>query len=95
VDDITIRVFLILAIMTKWHIDVVDTNEAFLHGEFEDGEITHMELAKGFERFYKQKTVLKLKMTLYGLIQAAMAFWRKVVLVFVSIGFKRSKADPC
>jgi hypothetical protein len=54
-----------------------------------------MELAKGFERFYKQKTVLKLKMTLYGLIQAAMAFWRKVVLVFVSIGFKRSKADPC
>lgn len=95
VNDITIRVFLILAIMAKWHVEVVDVKGAFLHGEFEDGEIIHMEIPKGFERFYKKNTVLKLKKTLYGLIQAAIAFWRKVVLMFASIGFKRSKADPC
>jgi Reverse transcriptase (RNA-dependent DNA polymerase) len=38
---------------------------------------------------------LKLLRTLYGLVQAAMAFWQKVVLMFATIGFKQSKADPC
>ena len=33
--------------------------------------------------------------TIYGLIQAALAFWRKLVLAFLSIHFQRSKADPC
>jgi Reverse transcriptase (RNA-dependent DNA polymerase) len=94
-NDITIRVSLILAILAKWHVEVVDVKGAFLHGEFEDGEIIHMEIPKGFERFIRRILFLKLKKTLYGIIHAAMAFWRKVVLMFASIGFKRSKADPC
>ena len=68
---------------------------AFLYGEFEDGEEIYMEIPQGFERFYKVNSVLKLLRTLYGLVQAAMAFWRKVVLMFATIGFKQSKADPC
>jgi hypothetical protein len=33
--------------------------------------------------------------TLYGLKQAAMAFWRKLLEAFKSMNFTRSKADPC
>jgi Reverse transcriptase (RNA-dependent DNA polymerase) len=34
-------------------------------------------------------------MTQYGLKQAAIAFWRKLVLMLTANKFKRSKADPC
>ena len=55
-----------------------------------------MKVPMGFERYYNASHEwLKLLRTLYGLIQAAIAFWRKIVLTFLSIGFTRSKADPC
>jgi Reverse transcriptase (RNA-dependent DNA polymerase) len=53
-----------------------------------------MDIPQGFERFYEVNSVLKLLRTLYGLVQAAMAFWQKIVLMFATIGFKQSKADP-
>ncbi len=31
---------------------VVDIKGAFLHGEFEDGEIIHMEIPQGFEKHF-------------------------------------------
>jgi hypothetical protein len=55
-----------------------------------------MVVPKGFERFYDPKTtILLLVRTLYGLVQAAIVFWRKLVLAFAQIGFRRSKVDPC
>ena len=36
-----------------------------------------------------------LKKTLYGLKQAAMAFYRKLLAATANIGLKRSTADPC
>lgn len=95
VTQATIRIFFILAIMAHWAIYILDVRGAFLHGEFEDGEQIYMKVPQGFEKFYPGNVQLKLRKTLYGLIQAALAFWRKLVLVFISIGFKRSKADPC
>jgi Reverse transcriptase (RNA-dependent DNA polymerase) len=86
----------VLAIMSGSPIHVVDVQGAFLHGDFDDGEVIYMKVPQGFERFYDMKQfVLRLLHTLYGLIQAAIAFWRKMVLAFAKIGFKRSKADPC
>ncbi len=36
-----------------------------------------------------------LKMTLYGLKLAAMAFYRKLLAAIANIGLKRSSANPC
>jgi hypothetical protein len=54
-----------------------------------------MEIPKGFERFYASNLVLLLLTTLYGLKQAALAFWRKLVLTMKANSLNRSKADPC
>ena len=95
VSDTTIRIVLILAIMAKWHLEVLDVKGAFLHGEFEEGEEIYMEVPQGFEKYYPENSVILLLKTLYGLKQAALAFWRKLVMAFAFIHFKRSKADPC
>jgi hypothetical protein len=49
----------------------------------------------GFEEFYDDNTVLPLKKCLYGLKQAAMAFYRKLLVAARNIGLKRSLANPC
>jgi hypothetical protein len=46
----------------------------------------------GFEKFYSRNTVLLLKKTLYSLKQAAMAFYRKLLVAMQNIGLKRSTA---
>ncbi len=37
----------------------------FLHGEFEDGEVIYMKVPRGFEKFYPENVVLKLKKCIY------------------------------
>ncbi len=74
---------------------VVDVKGAFLYGEFEDGEKVYIKIPLGLEEFYDRYTVLLLKKTLYGLKQAAMAFYRKLLAATANIGLKRSTADPC
>ena len=84
-----------MAIISKQAIEVLDVQGAFLNGEFEDGEIIYMKVSQGFEKYYPKNVVLQLMKTIYGLIHTALAFWRKLVLAFLSIHFQRSKADPC
>ncbi len=74
---------------------VIDVKGAFLYGEFEGGEKVYIKIPLGFEEFYDRDTVLLLKKTLYGLKQAAMAFYRKLLDATANIGLKRSTADPC
>ena len=73
----------------------MDINGTFLHGHFENGEIIHMSVPKGFEKYYPADVVLLLLRTLYGLNQVAMAFWRKFLKAMYSMGMERSHADPC
>ena len=78
-NDITIRVVLTLMLLAFCHGQIVDIKGAFLHGHFENGEIIHMSVPKGFKRYYPRDVVLLLLKTLYGLKQAAMAFWRELL----------------
>ncbi len=55
----------------------------------------YLKIPLGFEEFYSSDMALLLKKTLYGLKQAAMAFYRKLLAATANIGLKRSSADPC
>jgi hypothetical protein len=70
-----------LMIMADILAHVVDVKGAFLHGQFEDGEVIHMKVPQGFEKHFPEVSVLLLllKKCLYGLIQAAQAFWRQLL----------------
>jgi histone deacetylase 1/2 len=95
-NDVTIHIVLVLLIMAKWAGELVDIKGAFLHGDFEDGKNLYMEVPEGFDKYYDPMYyVLLLLQTIYGLKQSAMAFWRQLLKAFRSMGFKRSKADPC
>ncbi len=57
----TIQIVLILMIMANWQGQIVDVKGAFLHGEFKDSEVIYMKVPHGFEKFYLDDVVLKLK----------------------------------
>jgi hypothetical protein len=55
-----------------------------------------MEVPEGFEKWYDPRLyVLLLLQTLYGLKQAAKAFWEQLLKAFKHMEYSRSKADPC
>jgi hypothetical protein len=76
-------------------MEIMDIKGAFLLGEFKDGHKMFLEVPQGFEEYYPKDCVLLLLKTLYGTIQAAMAFWKKLFEAFKNMKHKRSKADPC
>ena len=54
-----------------------------------------MKVPHSFEKHYKENEVLKLEKTIYGLKQAVMCFWQKLLEGMKKLGNTRSKADPC
>ena len=95
-NDMSIRIVMVLALMAGWISQILDVKGAFLHGEFEEGEEPiYMEVPQGFEKYYGPDVVLLLLKTIYGLKQAAKAFWTELLKAFGSMGCERSKADPC
>jgi hypothetical protein len=91
----SIRIVQILMIMADWQGQIVDIMGACLHGEFQDGKVIYMKVPHGFEKFYPDGVVLKLKKCIYGLEQAAMAFWHQLLLYMKSMEMTWSTADPC
>lgn len=74
----------------------MDLKGVFLRGKFEENaQPIYMKVPQGFEKFYPTNCVLKFLKTLYCLSEAAMAFWKELLKAFRSMGFKRSRADPC
>jgi hypothetical protein len=95
VHDITIRIVLCLIIMAAWAAHIMDGHGAFLKGQFRDGEIIYMKVPQGFERFYPNNVILRLLRSIYGLKQAAVAFWQETLKAFKFMKYQRCKADPC
>ena len=95
VHEITVRIMLVLMIMALWHTEIIDVKGAFLKASFDTKHKVYTEIPKGFEKFYPKNALLLLKKTLYGVKNAAKAFWLVLLKIMASIGLLRSKADPC
>jgi hypothetical protein len=57
----------------------VEVKGAFLHGEFKDSVVIYLKVPLGFEKFYLDDVVHKLKKYINGLKQAMMAFWHQLL----------------
>ena len=96
VSQMTVMIVLTLITMGRYVVKLKDVNGAFLLPDLKENERIYMEIPKGFERHYDpDKEVWLLLKTLYGLIQAAYAFWTLLVNAFKKIDYKRSCVDPC
>ena len=94
-NGMTIKLVLVLMLASGGIAHVADVKGALLHGKFDDGEKIYIKITLGFKEFYDNDRVLLPKKCLYGLRQAAMAFYRRLLAAATKIGLKRSSADPC
>ena len=94
VNEATIFIVLILMVMGGMYAELMDVRGAFLLGTFPDGETLYMSVPQGFENYYGNEVVLLLLKTIYGLKQAAYAYWTALLAVLKKIGLQRSKAGP-
>ena len=62
---------LIISLMKRYSNVLINVVTAFLHGELQDGEKICMKCPPGLES--EEGTILILKNTIYGLVQAARA----------------------
>jgi len=91
INDVAWRILLIA--MLVWNLDamIIDVESAFLYGDL-DEEI-YMDLPDGMTSF-DDECLLLLK-AIYGLVQAARQWHKKLIAVLKKIGFNGGIADLC
>jgi Reverse transcriptase (RNA-dependent DNA polymerase) len=91
VNDVTVRILFIIQLVKGYTSKLMDVETAFLNGDL-DCEI-YMDCSDGVNSGMDE--CLKLKKTIYGLVQTAGAFWKKISSVLKEISFEQSLADLC
>ena len=97
VNDTSFRILLVL--IKKNNLDAwsLDVETAFLNGELE--EEIFMKIPEGLYNQEGNETssnsVLRLKKSIYGLLQAARQWFLKFEEALKNIGFRNNQIDPC
>jgi hypothetical protein len=91
INDVTYRIMLICEIVWKLTSKIIDVETAFLHGDLE--EEIYMDCPDGLA--HENDECLLLLQTIYGLVQSARQFFKKLVKCLKTIGFVGGVADPC
>src|SRR6201996_1978584 len=87
----TVRMMLALAALKDWHISGLDVKTAFLYGELD--EELYMNQPEGFKIPGQQHKVMCLKQAIYGLKQAALAWWKALDKSMATLGCTRLLSD--
>ena len=83
----TARLLLVLAAHNGWQVHHMDVKLAFLNGDLAEEVYVHQ--PAGYEKKNKEGHVLRLRKALYGLRQAPRAWYAKLDVSLMSLGFKR------
>ena len=83
----------------RWVCEIIDVEAAFLEGDMEEQiyiEWPDGVLDFGFETQETMKNkCIKLEKAMYGTVQAALQFFKKMVQNLTKVGLRQSKVDPC
>ena len=92
VNDVSFRLLLLAMLMFGLSGKIADVETAFLYGDLE--EDIYMECPAGMIGVTKDD-VLSLNKCIYGLVQAARQYHKKVTAILRNIGFSGGDVDPC
>ncbi len=93
ISDVTYRILLICEIVWGLTSKIVDVETAFLHGDLEEGQEIYMDCPESLE--HEEDECLLLQKTIYGLVQSARQFFKKLVNCLKTFGFIGVAAAPC
>ena len=98
ISEIAFRTILIMGLMYDWTFEIVDIKTAFLYGELE--EEIYMKVPEGLSIFmgkeFSENECLILEKSIYGLVQAARQFHKKLIAVLIeNMGFEKCIGDEC
>jgi hypothetical protein len=88
----SIRTIIELVASMGWRLHHMDVKATFLNGDIE--EEVYIEKPEGFMIHEQKYHVCRLKKALYGLKQAPRAWYEKMDGFLMSLGFKKSVANP-
>eukprot|EP00253_Pinus_taeda_P025967 PITA_25967 len=89
----SIRTILSLVAAEDLHLEQLDVNITFLHGDLE--EEIYMQQPQGYEVKGKEKLVCRLKKSLYGLKRAPRQWYLKLDRFMSEHGYTRCHSDHC
>jgi hypothetical protein len=72
---------------------IVNVEKAFLHGDLEEGQEIYMNYPESLE--LEEDECLLLQKMIYGLVQSARQFFKKLLSCLKTFGFVGGAADPC
>jgi hypothetical protein len=87
----TVRLMIALAALKNWHITGLDIKTAFLYGEL--NKELYMGQPEGFKVKGQEGKVFHLKHAIYGLKQAALAWWKVLNKSIGELGFTCLRSD--
>jgi hypothetical protein len=97
INDVTLRVLLVMCLVLGYSTQVIDVETAFLHGILE--EEIYMKPPSGYTECTGEDATgkcLLLGKSLYGLVQAARQWWKDINTFLVEeLNFTCSPVDPC
>ena len=96
VNDVTMRIIIVLYVILDWYAEGIDIETAFLHGDLE--EEIFMKILEGLEIHLNmdlEGKCCELKRSMYGLVQSARQFAKSFFKRLRSIGFKSCLSDNC
>ncbi|MBW0517036.1 hypothetical protein O181_056751 [Austropuccinia psidii MF-1] len=88
----SLRTLISFSVSKNLNFEQLDIKSAFLNAPLE--EEVYLSIPQGLDSDKKQKC-LKLKRAIYGLKQAPLAWYKRLLSWLISIGFKISKSDSC
>jgi Reverse transcriptase (RNA-dependent DNA polymerase) len=91
INDVSFCIILIAKIMWGLQASIIDVETAFLHGKL--NEEIYMNAPDGMD--VKGNKCLQLKKTIYGLVQSAREFYKRLICELKDLGFTENKSDPC
>jgi Reverse transcriptase (RNA-dependent DNA polymerase) len=91
INDVSFRIMLIAKLTWGLQASIIDVETAFLHGTL--NEEIYMNSPNRMD--IEDNKCLRLKKTVYGLVQSAREFYNKLICELKNLGFLENKSDPC